>query len=436
MHVPAALFSGVLLLGLLAGSASADGPRPYLSTEYIPFLSDEDLPERPAPIEIGARFFAPGKLHRGLQLPTGAVWSPALWIFGTYRTGINFLDDGSGEALLEMPHRLDLFLNLQLTGTERLVLHLSPLHGNGRFTTFTFSPQGEDDFRDETNLEIEDLYFAGDFGEIFPNLDPEDRKDLDVGFSIGRQQIQFQDGIMFNDSIDSLGLVRNNIFLPGAVQTRATLLLGWGDVHRDDNKRDDNAVVVGFFTETDTRRSTIELDVAWVGSQLDQNSAGDGLYWGLGATQRIGFWNTTFRLNGSRALDEESAAVSDGVLLFGQISTQPPGTHDVVYVNAFWGIDRYSSAARSPTAGGPLGQTGLLFAAVGLGRFRPALGNRADESAGAAVGYQRFWHDDRTQLVLELGGRADTGGGPGAVALGARFQRKLGRRYLVQLDAT
>ena len=45
---------------------------------------------------------------------------------------------------------------------------------------------------------------------------------------------------------------------------------------------------------------------------IDGDEGSDGLYWGLGAIQRIGQTNTTFRIVGSEALDEPSSAVSSG----------------------------------------------------------------------------------------------------------------------------
>ena len=407
-----------------------------LSEDPVPLLLDEDLPKRTKPLlELGAPLLGPGKLKRGFTLPTGAVWTPALWVFGTYRTSINVVDfGGDAEELVEWPHRLDLFFNLQLSGTERLMIGFQPLNDGRRFTTYTFQPDDASGWQWEGNLKVRTLFFEGDFGEIFPKLDPMDRKGLDIGFAVGRQQIEFQDGIMFNDQIDSIGVTRNGLSLPGIPKIRTTFLFGWNDLHRGDAEIDPNARLFAVFGEIDTPRSTIEVDLAYVNSELTALSGGDGLYWGLGATQRFGFVNTTLRLNASYALDEESSSVRDGTLLFLQLSTSPRGRHDNVYLNGFLGIDHYTSVSRDPTVGGPLGGTGLLFAAVGLGRFPAALGSFADESWGLAVGYQRFWDSDRTQLVIEVGGRKRTDGGTDEAAIGARVQRKLGRRYLLQLD--
>jgi len=408
-----------------------------LSDEPVPLLLDDDLPKRSGPlIEIGAPLLGPGKLGRGFELPTGAVWTPALWIFGTYRTSINVVDDGGdAEKLVEWPHRLDLFFNLQLSGTERLVLGLQPLNDGRRFTTYTFSPDDASGWQWEGNLKVRTLFFEGDFGEIFPKLDPMDRKGLDIGFAVGRQQIEFQDGIMFNDQIDSIGITRNGLSLRGIPKIRTTFLFGWNDLNRGPDANQADALLFAFFGEADTPWSTLEVDLAYVDGELEAVSGGDGFYWGLGATQRFGFINSTVRVNGSHALDEETSSVTNGTLLFLQLSTSPRGRHDNVYLNGFLGIDNYSSVSRDPTTGGPLGGTGLLFAAVGLGRFPAALGNDADESWGLALGYQRFWDSDRTQLVIEAGGRSRTDGGADEAAVGARVQRKLGRRYLLQFDA-
>ncbi|MCH8284337.1 MAG: hypothetical protein IIC20_07155, partial [Chloroflexi bacterium] len=43
----------------------------------------------------------------------------------------------------------------------------------------------------------------GDFGEIFPRLDPLDSEQLDIGFSVGRMPLLAQQGLFINeDKID------------------------------------------------------------------------------------------------------------------------------------------------------------------------------------------------------------------------------------------
>jgi hypothetical protein len=146
--------------------------------------------------------------------------------------------------------------------------------------------------------------------------------------------------------------------------------------------------------------------------------------------------NTTFRLLGSKALNHSTKATGNGVLLFGQAGITPKDTPDWVYLNAFWAIDKFSSAARAPDQGGPLGRAGLLFDAVGLGRYGSALGNEANNSVGFALGYQMFFDTFRRQLVVEVGARKDTkGASQDAVALGGRFQQAFGRHLLLRFDS-
>ena len=121
---------GLVATGLVCGFelAPAQAAGSTLSTEPIPMKAEEDLPERTPPIiEIGPDFLGTGNIPEGIELPTGAVWTPALWIFGNYRTAINFFDNGADPEVLEWANRLDLFANLQLSGTERLLLGSEPI---------------------------------------------------------------------------------------------------------------------------------------------------------------------------------------------------------------------------------------------------------------------------------------------------------------------
>ncbi len=405
------------------------------SDEPIPMVSEDELPARTPPlIEIGPDFLGSGNIPEGIELPTGAVWTPALWVFGNARTAVQYFDNGPGEEQQEWVNRLDLFANLHLTPTERILFGVSPLRDEGEFTGCQRKPDAPDCFS-SFNFDVTTFFAEGEFGEIFPNLDPSDSKSLDIGFSVGRQQLFFQEGMLVNDTVDGLGLTRDNIILPGIVDVRVTGFWGWGELNRDDNQDDEDAQLFGLFTEADFRRATVNFDAAYVTSEDDDGVGGDGLNLGASSVQRFGLYNTAFRVNHSVALDNADVEIDDGTLIFAETSTTLPYGTDIVYGNAFWGIDNFSSAARDPTVGGPLGRVGILFAAVGLGDYGAALGNRADDSYGAAIGYQQFFNNERTQLILEAGGRNETNGPESsAVAAGFRLQHAIGARTLLQLD--
>ncbi len=404
-----------------------------LSDEPSPPFDADSIPTRPKPLlELGNPFLGAGELDPGFEMPGGAVWQPSLLIFGTYRTALQTFDDGE-RSFSEWANRLDLFANLQFSGTERLLAGIRPLDQDNKFSGFNFHPDEDDGWQEEFNGRLTTLFFEGDFGQIFPKLDPEDAYQLDYGFAVGRQPLFFQEGMLINDTIDAVGITRDTLLLPGGPDLRITALYGWDNIDRDNNREDGSTHLFGVFTESDVRSSTIDVDAVYIYDNAGRTS---GLYWGASAVQRIGHLNTAFRMLGSYALDDKTPEISDGHLLFGEVSWTPPHTHDLAYINGFWGIDEFSSAARGPDTGGPLGRTGILFAAVGLGRYGAALGNRADDAVGAGVGYQMFLDKkNRRQLIFELGGRTSTtDDDEGRIAVGGRYQQAIGQHKILRFD--
>ena len=394
------------------------------------------FPERPARLHLlGDEFLGSGDLKKGVQLPGGAVWQPSLFAFGQMRVAAQAFDPGEGEDLEELVARWDITFNMALTPTERVVLSLRPLDEAPDFTGY--------DSREETwdldlDPEPESLFFEGDLGEIVPNLDLGDSRGLDIGFAVGRQPLTFQRGFLIDDSIDSVGLVRNNLLFPGASNLRLTALYGWGEIDRNGGDEDGGAHLVGALSAFDFPATTLELDAVGVLSDVrrgeDATEGGDSLHLGAGAIQRLGLHSTSFRVNASLA-EEGTDSVSDGVLLFADVSTTPAHSRDLVYANAFWAIDNYSAAARRPTAQGPLAPAGILFEGPGLGASGSALSNLADDVAGGAVGYQMVWNDTRSQLIAEIGGRLATSDqGEHAMALGFRTQHAVGQHWIVRAD--
>ena len=425
-----------------APHAGDDHHSSELTDDYIP-LQLEGFPERPRYLlELGNPYLGTGRIRPGFKLPTGAVWQPSLILFGTLRTAAQSFDDDR-VRVTEIASRLDLFANLQLSGTERLVVGFRNLDRNGLFTSYVIEPNPgtaefrarfEDDerFQEQLNADIESLYFEGDFGEIFPRLDGDDFGRTDVGFSLGRQPLLFQEGMLIEDSIDGLGLTRNTLLPKGTSNFRATFFLGVNEVHRA-NVEDREAELFGLLTSTDVRRSTIDADLVYVrGGEL----TGDMIAGGVSAVQRIGRYNTSFRILGSYAVDDETAQSTNGALAFGELSWTPHYTDDLVYFTAFVAVDEFSSAARGPATGGPLGRAGISFAAVGIGSYGAPLDSRARDVVGGAFGYQKFFGAaKRRQLLAELGLRIGTRD-PVADSAAAvvRYQMALGRRFVLVWD--
>ncbi|RMH21288.1 MAG: hypothetical protein D6696_06115 [Acidobacteria bacterium] len=454
----------LLALPLAAGAAGgggddASGDHPSRLSDVALPLQLEGFPERPKPLlELGEPFLGTGTLHPGLKLPTGAVWQPSLLLFGTLRSALQSFDGrrlpaaapaGADSRISEWASRLDLFFNLQLSGSERLVVGLRSLDQDGRFTTFFFEhpdPALDGSFEDELDLRIETVFFEGDFGEIFPRLDRGDFRSFDLGFAAGRQPLVFQEGMLIQDAVDAVGVTRNSLQPRGTSNLRATFLYGWGGVNRGGrdatlaagplsgtNPVDRRAELFAVLTSTDLRRSTVDVDVAFVRS--GDPRGGDLLVAGISAVQRLGATNASLRLLRSAARGGETAFATDGTLVFSELSWTPHHTHDLLYLTTFVADGEFSSAARGPAAGGPLGRAGINFAAVGLGSYGAPLSSRAHDVAGGAIGYQKFFAGSRKQLIVEAAGRFATGAGAGdAFAVTARYQSAIGRRLVVVTD--
>ncbi len=402
-----------------------------ISDEVIPLLTAEQV-VRPKPVvELGNPFLSSGPIDEGFELPTGAVWQPSLLIYGNFRSALQTFDDGV-EQRAEWANRLDVFANLQFSATERLLVGVRPVDDDNKVTGYNFTDPDEG-WQESFNIEIETFFFEGDFGEIFANADPEDRHSLDWGFAVGRQPILAQDGLLINDTIDAVGVVRNNILIDDVSNLRATFLYGWNEIHRGHNEENNDEHLIALLTHADLSTATVEADFVYI---HDEDELTSGFFWGVGGIKRWGELNLTGRVLGSQAMRDDSPDVASGHLLFGELSWSPHGTDDLLYFNAFWGIDEFTSAARAPDRGGPLGRTGILFAAVELGRYGAPLGNRADESVGGAVGYQMFFENKRKQVVVELGARDGTEGDTDAMlGLGGRYQQAIGQHWVLQVDA-
>ncbi len=395
-------------------------------------VSADQIPPRPnLLLELGENFLEPGQLGEGWRLPTGAIWRPALWVFGNYQTALQYRND-DGSYVAQWIHRLDLLANLRLSGTERIFLGVRPVdEDRTQFTRYTFAPSSESGFESEFNLTLDTLFFEGDFGELFPALDSADTRALDIGFSMGRQRINKQNGMLINDTLDSIGVIKNNILTMSTSNVSISGLVAWNEIHLDDNREDDSVLLTGLFSTIETFNHSISIDFVYV---EDQSNDVEGVFSGVSSTQRIGGLNSTFSLLGSLAIkNERNDVISDGVLLTSELSITPHATHDLIYLNTFYGLDDFSSAARSPETGKALGNVGISFAGVGVS-YGPVLGNSPKESYGGALGYQQLFLGGRKQLILEYAFRNESNINLGGHALSGRYQQALGRHYIIQYD--
>lgn len=428
-----------------------------LNDDYVPFRTESSpiptdrLPARPElAVEVGNGFLDTGKLDEGFEVPIiGAVWQPRLWAYAINRTAFQSYNNGAPGNVreTEIANRLDLFVNLQLTGTEKLLVGLRSLDNNrpDKFTRYTFSGRNEG-FNEELNLGLETLFFEGDIGSLFPFLDQAGLKPIDYGFTVGRQPVIFQEGILINDTIDAVGIIRNNIPFPGTSNFRVSTMWGWNRLDRNDAGRDSDQNMFGTFIAADTHLSTYNLDMIYVDDNARDGLEADGFYIGASAIQRLPFFygiSTAFRVNASFALDDKvpsavgGSVVGDGVLLTAEFSKTVKGSDDIVYFNPFLGIGNYTQAGREAVVGGPLANTGILFASPNLSTYLSELNPFiVDDVIGAAIGYQAFFDHGRRNLIMEIAGRKDlSGNGFDSLGFGLQLQQAVGQHFQFTYEA-
>ena len=416
-----------------------------LKDEYVPFQGLGEIPDRPGlALEVGDGFLDTGQLDAGFEVPLiGAVWQPRLWTYFINRLTLQSFDDGTrgNKRETEIANRLDLFFNLQLTGTEKILLGFRPTDNNEPdcFTRYTFSGATNDDIDDETNIDIENLFFEGDIGSLVPNLDIGGFKPIDFGFTVGRQLFTFQEGILLNDTLDSVGFVRNNIPFPHTSNLRISGMWGWDRIDRNDDNRGADPNIYTLFTAVDAPVSTFNLDMIYINDNAPDDT-GDAFYIGGAAIQRIkalGGMSTAFRVNSLFALDEEVAGnvVGDGTLFTGEFSITPVGSNDIAYFNPYVAVGNFTQAGREVVLGGPLANTGVLFASPNLSTYGAEINPFVNDDFGFAVGYQAFWDGRRRNLVLELATKKDfSGAGNDAIGLGFQLQQALWQYVQLQFE--
>ena len=413
-------------------------------------LSEEAIGIQPVPdrpnlvIELNERFLGPGALGQGIELPTGAVWRPSFWVFGDLRSAVQYV--GESETIAEWANRLDLFGQLNLSGTERVLIGMRPLDDE-TVDDRTFSSL---DFRGDSidgwNADMQTLFFEGDFGELFPNLDADDTKGLDYGFSVGRMPLLAQQGLLINeDRIDAFTVTRNTISTERNLNLRISGVYAWDQLNRnsavvDGNRLDNSSEMVAILTESDFHRATVNLDMAYV--QSEDAVIGDVIAFGASAIQRHNLphntYNSSLHILASYPTTDRTDYADQGELLFSQISWTPHHTEDLIYLNGFWAIDQFTSPTRGPLTGGPLGQTGVLFSrpSGGLGRVGPPIGIRTDNRAGASLGYQMFFAHTSRQVIFEIGGQKETKGvSDGALGAAVRYQAALNQHVVAICDS-
>jgi hypothetical protein len=376
-------------------------------------------------------------------------FSPQLVVFGDWRTAMAYNDNGNGDPVGQLATRLNLFFDLKLTATERILMFYTPLQNNGKFTRITFDDQNGDglDFDLEVDDEPVTLFFEGDAGAIIAGVTDEFQS-YDMPIAFGRVPLFFQNGIWFDDAFlgGAFTIPAQNSALFDITNYDITFFAGGAEITSDaftkpngagGVKNDDNeAAMIGAIGFFDVAEGYLEVGAAYLHDK--KQSDGDESYLNLTAafSKRYG----GFVSNATRVFmavgQEEAANTADGTLLIieNALITHLPLTL-IPYGNFFIGKGSPQAAAKGD---GILKNVGLAFETDALTGF-PKLDDDGRDTLGGAIGVQYLFGLDQ-QLVVEAAAVFPWDNENGNIqdnqfALSVRYQRPLSNQWIFRTDA-
>jgi hypothetical protein len=402
-------------------------------------------PPRP-PIELGRQQYTSGQYNESSTI-FGELnpLLPGLAIYGDWRTAVAY-NQNNGKDIAQIATRLNIDIDLKLTGTERIHAFFTPLQKNAKFTRYEFAGgAGDGRFTDEFDFNPQTLFFEGDLGAIVSGFTGTEAS-FDLPFTVGLFPLFLQNGIWANDAINGaavtipaknsakLGLPNYDItFFAAFDNVDNAGLLGAGN--------NSNANIFGVTTFIDGLGGYIEAGYAVIQGKDDVGLATNGqLTHFVTAAYSRRYANlvsntTRFFANfGDGRNDEGFAIISENSLI-----TKGAGTV-VPYANFFVGFDNPQPLVDGNGAG-ILKNVGINFETDALTGY-PKLDDSGSNTFGGAIGLiYLFGSDLGQQLVFEFATvQPFEDDGIGArhpqYAFGVRYQIALTRAWLLRADAT
>ncbi len=345
--------------------------------------------------------------------------------------------------------RLNLDLDLKLTGTERFHVLLRPLEDDGMFSRIQYKGAMTDDGKEkefESSADPITAYFEGDLGQIWQGISG-DYNHHDIPVAAGLVPLLFQNGVWLDDAFDGLALTlpaRNSPTL-GISNYDITVFAGFDEVTSAALKTDGkfeqhNGKVYGVASFFERKTWYYEFDYGYL---QDDNklAAFDRSYHNISAaaTHRFGAWlshSTRVVYNVGQDEGPNGFHTADGVavILENSFMTRRPYTL-LPYLNLFYGDKQPQSLARDPGAGGLLKNVGLNFETDNLTGF-PKLDDTAANAYGGALGLEYLFALNR-QIVFEVAGldrHSESKAAGAEYAAGLRFQQPFARQWIFRVD--
>jgi len=392
-------------------------------------------------VEWWRPFYTGGMYEPGVPVFSDVnLLQPSFLVYGDYRTAVGVHRD-NGQHIRNWAHRLNLDMDLRLTGTERFHLFTGPLDHNERFTRLDFS-NNPIEFEEELDFQADTAFFEGDLGAITGSLLGDDAP-FDLPFTCGLVPLLYQNGIWMEDAIAGFAFGtpwKHNRAL-NISNFDATFFAGFNQVTSPAFQNDNNAAgVYGTAWFLEAYSGYIEADYAYLDDFDNEGRSYHNA--AIAYTRRyFGRISNSVRLIGNAGqTGPANTRSADGALLLFEnslISSKPSNV--VPYWNFFVGSGRPQSVARAANAGGILRNTGINFESDFLTGY-PTLNATGANAYGGAIGINVLSADFRQQWIGEFAA-LDTYGDPllkavagPQYALGTRYQRAINNRSIWRID--
>jgi len=423
-------------------------PDPAYTTPYDPeaqlaiYGAKHPNPTARPLIEAGRELYGPGTFEPGINLlgEKNLVF-PQLLMYGDERTAIAYNDNGAIEKGL-IATRLNLDIDLKITGTERIHLFITPLNRAALFTRVEFAG---DKLRSGVEIDFEPvaLFFEGDLARLFAGFTNQENK-LDLPFTFGLIPLLFQNGVWLNDAFTGFAITipaRNSPALDIS-NADITFFAAFDQVTTGAIANDHSADVFGIASFVEALSGYFEFDYGYT---LGRKNFYDLSYSNLsGAFTRRYFdmVSNSVRViyNFGQDPEHDHRRTADGVLLLIENSLITPLPLTLVpYFNLFAGFNKPQSLARAGAAGGVLVNTGMLFETDNLTGF-PTMDATGHDTYGGSLGLE-YLFDFHQQIVFEVSA-LDVFGDPkdrtakgSQVGFEIRYQLPLNNAWLIRADA-
>ena len=414
-------------------------------------------PPRP-PVELGRQQYTSG-LYDESSTFLGKLnpLLPGLAVYGDWRTAVAY-NNNNGKDIAQIATRLNIDVDLKITGTERIHAFFTPIQDDNVYTRFEFGGgDGDDQFNDEFDPDPATLFFEGDFGSLYSGFSGKEAS-FDLPFTVGLFPLFLQNGIWANDAIlgGAVTLPAKNSAALGLANFDITFFAAFDNVDNAGNisADDDDKLLYGVTAFVDAFDGFVEAGYGLIEDDelvglIEGRDELDGLLTHfLTAAYTRRYYNTlsnSTRLFANFADDpfanflddlegknDGFAIISENSLISGLPSTLIP------YANFFVGFGNPQPLVDGNNAG-ILKNVGINFETDALTGF-PKLDDTGSNAFGGAIGLQYLFNLDR-QLVFEVAmvqPFEDDGIGAqhAQYGFGVRYQIPINRAWLFRADAT